>query len=175
MEVKKSTCMLPNIPTEHLLLRPFSGEDVDSLHALWTSRAVRQFLWDDLVITRERAIEEIERSFANAAHHGIGYWVIEQDPSRATIGFVGFRPIDKGPEIELMYGLEQRCWGKGLATEASQALLDWLWHSTTYPRVFARMDPPNERSVGVMRRLGMRLESATATMITYVLERPCVP
>lgn len=172
LEVKESTSTLPIIRTERLLLRPFSRADVDSLHALWTTRAVRLFLWDDLVISRERAIQEIERGLENSARHGIGYWVIEQNTTPGTIGFGGFRPIDAGPEIELMYGLEHSYWGKGLATEAAQALLDWLWQSSNYRRVFARTDSPNERSVAVMRRLGMRFELATPTMITYVLEKP---
>jgi hypothetical protein len=58
-----------------------------------------------------------------------------------------------------MYGLERACWGKGLATEASRAVLAWLWASTSYQRVFARTDPPNRKSIEVMQRLGMRLDS----------------
>jgi ribosomal-protein-alanine N-acetyltransferase len=87
-------------------------------------------------------------------------------------GFCGFRFIDAGPEIELMYGLRGEYWGKGLATEASFAALDYLWRSTAFQRVYARTDPPNVRSVQVMLRLGMKHESTTPQMIVYVLQRP---
>jgi len=70
-----------------------------------------------------------------------------------------------------MYGLERASWGKGLATEASRAVLAWLWTSTGYPRVFARTDPPNQKSIAVMQRLGMRFDSASPTLISYVLDR----
>jgi RimJ/RimL family protein N-acetyltransferase len=170
--VENLTETLAIIRTKRLVLRPFSPADIDSLHALWTAPAVRQFLWDDLVISRERAAAEVERGFENTLRHGIGYWVIERDTTPGIAGFCGFRPIDQGSEIELMYGLERSCWGMGLATEASQALLEWLWRSTAYLRVFARTDPPNQRSVAVMHRVGMRFESATPTMITYTMERP---
>lgn len=60
---------------------------------------------------------------------------------------------------------------RGLATEASQALLTWLWKEKAFQRVYARTDMPNLRSAAVMRRLGMHFESATPTIVIYVLER----
>jgi hypothetical protein len=70
-----------------------------------------------------------------------------------------------------MYGLESAYWGKGLATEASRAALAWLWNSTGYSRVYARTDPPNEKSIAVMKRLGMRSDSSAPTLISYMLDR----
>ena len=86
-------------------------------------------------------------------------------------GFCGFRPIDGGPEIELVYGMRGEHWGNGLATEACASALQYLWRSTDYQRVYARADPPNFRSIRVMLRLNMTHESTTASMITYVLRR----
>ncbi len=86
-------------------------------------------------------------------------------------GFCGFRFFGDGPEIELMYGLRAEYWGMGFATEACLAAIEYLWRSTGVQQVYARTDPPNEGSVGVMRRLGMMHESTTASMITYVLRR----
>jgi ribosomal-protein-alanine N-acetyltransferase len=88
------------------------------------------------------------------------------------VGFCGFRFIDDGPEIELMYGLQAEHWGKGLATESSLAALEYLWRSTGFQRVYARTDPPNQGSVRVMQRLGMIHESTSALTIAYILRRP---
>ena len=162
---------LPRISSERLSLKPFATIDVDRLHALWTQPDVRRFLWDDVIISRDRAADEVESGLENAARHGIGYWVIESQNESDLLGFCGFRFIDGGPELELMYGLGRAYWGRGLATEASRAVLDWLWKSSSYPRVFARTDPPNKKSIAVMHRLGMRLHSASPTLITYVLDR----
>ena len=162
---------LPRISTDRLRLGPFTIMDIDRLHALWVQPDMRRFLWDDIVISRDRAADEVERGLENAVRYGIGYWVIEPQKEDGLLGFCGFRLIDQGPEIELMYGLERACWGKGLATEASRALLAWLWTSTGYARVFARTDPPNQKSIAVMQRLGMRFDSASSTLISYVLDR----
>ena len=160
-----------------MLLRPWTRQDVDSLHALWTAPEVRRFLWDDAVITPDTAAQVVESHFAAVDRHRIGYWALHiprpASPANSAIaGFCGFRLIDEGPEIELMYGLRGEHWGKGLATEACFAVLAYLWQATGFQRVYARTDPPNTKSVQVMLRLGMTHESTTASMITYLLSRP---
>jgi RimJ/RimL family protein N-acetyltransferase len=167
---------LPIIRTARCLLRPFTAGDVDALHELWTAPEVRQYLWDDIVITREVAAQVVNSHIASAASHGIGFWAIHAPPPLSpdgapVAGFCGFRFIDDGPEIELLYGLHGEHWGTGLATHASLAAIRYLWRSTAFPHVYARTDPPNERSVAVMRRLGMTPESTTGAMITGLLRR----
>lgn len=168
---------LPMLRTERILLRPWTREDVDPLHALWTAPDMRRHLWDDSVIPRETAEQAVESHLVTSDQHGIGYWALHSPPPISAhgapiAGFCGFRFIDDGPEIELMYGLQAEYWGRGLATEACHAALEYLWRSTSHQRVYARTDPPNYRSIGVIERLGMKLESTTETMIVYVLRRP---
>jgi len=169
---------LPSIRTDRLLLRPFQRDDVEALHQLWTAPEVRRYLWDDVVITRETVQQVIESHLATADRLNLGFWALHILPVSPITGFCGFRLIDaaaemdKSPELELLYGLRGEHWGKGLATEASAAALKYLWRATAYPRVYARTDPPNDKSAQVMRRLGMKHESTTPSMITYCLPRP---
>ncbi len=167
---------LPVLETSRLILRPFAHEDVDALHALWMEPAVRQYLWDDVTISRDVAQQVFDSHLATVERHGIGYWCVYVAHESAPVGgFCGFRFIDNGPEIELMYGLREELWGKGLATEACGAALTYLWWTTGFKQVYARTDPPNQRSVAVMLRLGMTHVSTTETMISYVLGRPASP
>jgi RimJ/RimL family protein N-acetyltransferase len=150
---------------------------VDALHALWTAPEVRRYLWDDVVIPRDTAEQLVDSHLATADQRGIGYWALHEPlpaaPAEAPIiGFCGFRIIGDGPEIELMYGLQAENWGKGFATEACLAAIEYLWRSTGFQQVYARTDPPNEASVRVMQRLGMAHESTDPSTITYVLRRP---
>ena len=168
---------LPSICTGRVLLRSLRRDDVDAVHSLWAAPEVRRFLWDDIVITREVAQEVVESHLATVDQFGLGFWALHIPPavslSEGPIeGFCGFRFIDEGPEIELLYGLRGEHWGKGLATEACGAALGYLWRSSSYQRVYARTDPPNLKSVQVMVRLGMVQESTTVSMITYMLHRP---
>lgn len=168
---------LPSICTDRILLRSLRRDDVDAVHSLWTAPEVRRFLWDDIVITCEVAQAVVESHLATVDQFGLGFWALPIPPPVSSVegpieGFCGFRFIDKGPEIELLYGLRGEHWGKNLATEAGAAALGYLWRSTSYQRVYARTDPPNFKSVQVMVRLSMVHESTTASMITYVLHRP---
>ena len=171
--------LLPLIRTDRLVLHPWTREDLDGLHALLCEPEVRRFLWDDRIIARATAEALIDAHLHTQQQLQLGYWTVRVPSSRASsmpalAGFCGFRPIDAGPEIELVYALSARYWGAGLATEACRSVLDYLWQCTAYTRVYARTDPPNHRSVAMMVRLGMQQVSSTATGIKYELERPAV-
>jgi len=162
---------LPSIQTDRILLRSWRREDVDALHELWTLPEVRRYLWDDIVITRDVVRQIVESHLETADQRNIGCWAIHLEAEMPMAGFCGFRTMDDGPEIELMYGLRAEHWGQGLATEACAAALEYLWRSTGYERVYARTDPPNCRSIQVMLRLNMTHESTTASIVTYLLRR----
>jgi [ribosomal protein S5]-alanine N-acetyltransferase len=167
------------VRTERILLRPWTRGDVDALHTLWTQPEVRRYLWDNAIITRDTAEELVESHLATVNRYGIGYWALhippvpeDTAPLALIAGFCGFQLMDPGPEIELLYGLEGKYWGQGLATEAASAAIEYLWRCTPYQRVYARTDAPNERSVRVLLRLGMTPEPANDSLVTYVLQRP---
>lgn len=165
--------MLPELRSERCLLRPWTHDDVGVIHTLWTAPEVRRYLWDDVSISRETAERTVTSIVDTAAREGIGCWTLHIPPeSDEVAGFVGFRYIQGGPELELLYGLRGPHWGQGLATEASQIALDYLWNSTAIPRVYARTDPPNHASIRVMSRLGMKHAFSSEKMVVYLLDRP---
>src|SRR5271165_1694051 len=165
---------LPLIRTQRCALQPFTFEDVDGLHALWTAPAVRRYLWDDVVISQAVVEQIIDSHLATEPSHGIGYWSVRVTAaaSPGIDGFCGFRFMDDGPDIELLYGLAEGYWRQGLATEACLAAIVYLWRATAFTVLYARTDPPNERSVRVIERLGMTPVTSTTLPITYTLRRP---
>ena len=118
--------MEPSLSTlgQTLILRPWSLDDIDALHQIWTNPQVRRYLWDDEMISRKRAAEAVEHGVAAANRNGVGLWCVLPKPASAPAGFCGFRYIDDAPDIELLYGLLPGSWGQGLATEAAAP----LWH-----------------------------------------------
>lgn len=148
------------LETEHLRLQPVRADDVDALHALWTDAGVRRYLWDDIVIERERAAAAVERALANEAERGFGLWTLQLHAAETVVGFCGFNSMEDPAEIELLYGLLPDLWGRGLAVEASRAALDELFATVAPARVWALADPPNHQSFRVMEKLGMRFSHA---------------
>jgi Acetyltransferase (GNAT) domain len=114
---------LPLLNTRRLVLEPFAAEDLDALHALWTGPDVRRYLWDGVIVTRDRASVEIQNALAAARSHELGYWTLRHSPAGAVIGDTGFRflgPTFAGPtflangrEIELMCVSEKNSGARG--------------------------------------------------------------
>ncbi len=161
------------IDTERLSLRSYAMQDVDPLHRLWTDPAVRKYLWDDQLIARERAAEEVRSAMACFETRGFGQWlVLERD---APIGFCGLRPFGEPPEVEILYGLAPGRWGRGFATEAARAVLRYGFEDCGFAQLFAGADPPNTASFRVMERLGMkpvrRARSGDSGALYYAVSR----
>ncbi|MDX2166186.1 MAG: GNAT family N-acetyltransferase [Deltaproteobacteria bacterium] len=142
--------------TARLSMRPYRNDDLDALHGLWTDAAVRRWLWDDQVIDRATAAAAIQESIDCTATHGFGHWAVSLHEDETVIGFCGLRLTDGGPEVELLYGLHPRLWGRGLASEGAAAWLRAGFEQFGRQRIWALTDAPNTRSEAVMQRLGMR-------------------
>lgn len=135
------------VETDRLRLRPATDDDVDALHRIWTDPDVRRYLWDDTVIPRETAADVVAASDADWRERGYGLWVVEEKGT--PIGFAGFRSSEEALP-ELLFGFLPQWWGRGLATEAVRAALDFIGHC------WGATDVPNAASARLMERVGMR-------------------
>jgi ribosomal-protein-alanine N-acetyltransferase len=145
------------LTTARTTLRPLVADDVPALHALWTDPDVRKYLWDDTIITRERAAEVVAASDDDFAAHRFGLWAVHETATGDWIGFCGFRS-SVAKDVELLYGIWPRYWGQGLVTEAARALLAYAFLTLGVAEVSAATDVPNEASARVLKRLGMQFE-----------------
>ena len=130
------------------------------MHALWVDPDVRRYLWDDVIITRERAAEAVAASVSDFERHGYGLWSVRVKTSGALGGFCGLRSSDGAPE--LLYGFLREYWGHGYATEAAAAVLDHAFRSAGTTAVDAATDAPNAASIRVLERLGMKFVKRAA-------------
>lgn len=118
---------------------------------------MRRFMWDGEEITRARAGAAVRESVEDFGRHGLGLWVAEWGGD-APVGFCGLRHLDGGPEVEILYGVSPSEWGKGLATEISQAMLRHGFETVGLTRVLGVADAENVASRRVLEKIGMTLE-----------------
>jgi ribosomal-protein-alanine N-acetyltransferase len=144
------------ILTARLTLRPFTLDAVDEVHALWTDPDVRRFLWDNVVIARERAEEMVRAIVAGFHRNGRGMWLIHETSAAKPCGFCGFLPRKEPDRAELIYGLAPGAWGRGYATESARAVMEYGFETLNLPKIAAAADVPNLASLRVLERLGMR-------------------
>lgn len=138
--------------TERLILRPVTVHDHTALLGHWTDPEVRRFLFDDEVLPPDEILTVIAESASTFADGGYGIWVIQAAGELA--GTAGLRPLEN-LGIELVYSLAPPAWGKGYATEAAGAVLDYAFGQLGLPEVLAEIDQGNAASVAVIERLGM--------------------
>jgi ribosomal-protein-alanine N-acetyltransferase len=164
---------LPFIETTRLLLRPSTHDDLDALHHLWIDPDVRRYLWDNHIISKERAASVLQDSVTCFTRHGFGLWIVCFRGHQTLIGFCGFRFLDATTVVELLYGLAPAYWGQGLTTEAATAVLRYGFDVLGLPQVVADADPPNVASFRVMEKLGMQYASRgyrhNVEVITYTV------
>lgn len=67
-------------------------------------------------------------------------------------------PASATPEFGLFYAISRAHQRQGFASEAARALVDYAFQHLNLKRVVATTDYDNIGSIGVMRRLGMRIE-----------------
>jgi len=149
---------MPSFPiqTARLLLSPVRYEDEAALHRLWNDPLVRRYLWDRRPVPRDVVVKHIERSQRSFKEYGFGHFTVSPTSApRRTIGFAGLVPRRKLGFVELYYGLLPSYWGKGLATEAARAVVQFGFEEIGLPQIVASSDPPNTSSFRVMERLGM--------------------
>lgn len=139
--------------TTRLRLRPCRVGDAELLHALWTEKSVRRFLFDERVISPDEARAFVEASAANFEQCGYGLWLVFAHDE--LIGFAGFLRLEEETP-NLVYGIHPDHWGKGYATEAACVVLSYALESLVVPLVKADVDEPNVLSVRVLEKLGMR-------------------
>jgi RimJ/RimL family protein N-acetyltransferase len=167
------------LATSRLVLVPLTEADIDALHALWTAPAVRYFLWDDVVIPRERTAAVVAESAELFAARGFGLWGARLRRAAELVGFGGFWAFRDPPVFELLYGVATDRWGVGLATELAGALVRYGREGLGWSELRASTDAPNGASIRVLEKLGFQLEQRAVVSgldtLFYRLVRPAPP
>lgn len=143
-------------------LRPTSPADLPEMRTLLHDVEVRRYLCDDEVLPDTWIAEMLAGSDA-LDPHGLGLWVI-QSPEVAFLGMAGLRPLGESGTsdpglvgaVQLTIAVTPAAAGTGLARRASERLLRHGFDDLGLARVIAIVDDPNERSHGLIKRLGFR-------------------
>ena len=116
------------------------------------------------VLPRAQSDELADRIQAALAEQGWGLWAVEAPAAAEFIGFVGLNRVrfeaHFTPAIEIGWRLDRAFWGRGYASEAARAALQFGFEQLGCDEIVAFTAPANERSRRVMQRLGMSHDPA---------------
>jgi RimJ/RimL family protein N-acetyltransferase len=166
---------IPTLETERLTLRPLREADATALFELSQDPDVMRYVGDRRVPTLQESWRAIAGWLGHWALRGYGQWAIEERASGRFIGRAGIiNPVD-WPGAELGYFLGKAWWGRGYATEAARAAMDWGFERVGFADLLSLIDPANQPSIAVAERLGESLRGETDlwghTVLIYGISR----
>jgi RimJ/RimL family protein N-acetyltransferase len=149
----------PTLRTARLCLRPFTDADADALFALHSDAHVLRY-WDAPPWSERDRAERFIVACRQMAEEGSGARpAIERLSDGAFIGWCGLTRWNPDyRSAALGYCLDDATWGRGYATEAALALLEWAFEALDLNRVQAETDTRNTASARVLEKLGFRRE-----------------
>jgi len=153
------------LETSRLILRQFTGDDVDNLFDLNNDPQVMRYLTGGRPTPREIIRDEII-PFHLAVYERLdrlGTWAAESTATGEFLGWFHFRPDPGGDvtNIDIGYRLRRSAWNKGYATEGSQALISRGFTDLGIEQVFAHTLTVNAASRRVLEKCGLALVRTT--------------
>lgn len=145
---------IPTVKTKHLSLVPLQAGDAAILHRVYQSEGIFRYF----PVTIPPPLEKVERFIVNQREHwekyGYGNWGVLPDGEKEIVGWVGLQYLPELNEVEVGYLLDSPFWGKGFATEAARASLEFA-ERFDFARVIALVHPDNLASRRVVEKCGM--------------------
>ena len=139
-----------------LRLRRPKLTDADALFAIGSDPEVARFADWPLNAERGPALERLRQRAEQWDSGDEYYWIITLPRDERAIGAVSTR-LDRHA-ADVGYLLDRHHWGRGYATEAARAIVDWAFSVPSIQRVWATCDTENVASARVLEKLGMTLE-----------------
>jgi RimJ/RimL family protein N-acetyltransferase len=151
--------MQNEIETERLVLRWFREDDVQALYLLGSIPEIIRYAQSKPLASLEEARALLHAApFHDYAIHGYGRFACVWKATGAVIGFSGVKYVPEFAETELGYRFLPEYWGRGLATEAGEASIDFARSSVGLTRLIALVHPDNTASARVVTKLGFSIE-----------------
>ena len=155
--------------SERLLARRWREDDADTLYAIYREPKFVEFLGVEptpsLEVQRER-IPGLLRTYERYGE-GFGVWAMQRKEDGVVVGTIMLKHLPYNKEqlsehIEIGWHLGVHHWGQGYATEMAEAMLAYGFKRQGCHEIHCVVEPGNDRSVAVAKRLGMtELERTT--------------
>ncbi len=150
-EREKGVKLVPvHIKLKRILIRNFLVEDWKDLQEIAIDKASSQYsIYDYQFPTSETEIKAITNRFAN----GNDYFAVCELNTNKIIGYIclsGKKDIEK----DFGYNFHSGYWGKGYATEACIAIVDYAFNTLKTERITSGTANLNYPSVRLLRSLG---------------------
>ena len=149
------------LKTDRLLLRELKLSDVEAFFAMDNNPNVHNYLWNKPVQKIEEIIEIIQSVRQQYVDNGIGRFAMISKETNEFIGWAGLKynteaVNNKVNFYDIGYRLDEKFWGKGYASEAAEAWLNYGFETMKIKTMEAAAHIDNLASNRILQKIGMQ-------------------
>lgn len=167
------------LESERLLFRPHRAADLEAFCAMEADAEVRRYV-GGAPRTREAAEAKFRGMCTGPTEDRLAIWATDLKSEDRYIGRCGLYPHFNGDakvpaEAVLGFYLAREFWGRGLATEAGRAFVNFGFDELGLSRIVTAVQAGNAASVRVLEKLGFVLasvEQGPRSFYHFELSRP---
>jgi ribosomal-protein-alanine N-acetyltransferase len=143
------------IETNRLLLRTFTDKDAKLIYELNLDPEVTRYTHDP-VTDLAHAAEILEKTIIpQYVLYNLGRWAVHIRSTHVFLGWCGLKYRAELNEVDLGFRFKKENWGKGFATEAAYASIQYGFEKVGLQRIVGRAEPENVGSWKVLENCGM--------------------
>jgi RimJ/RimL family protein N-acetyltransferase len=144
--------------TPRLTMRHLRADDADAIFAVIGDPIAMQYF--PRRYSYEDAVEWIERNLRRYQNDGHGIMAVVLSGTGEVIGDCGIvrQEVDGQSMLEVGYHLRRDHWGRGYATEAARACMDYAFRNLGADKIVSLIRPDNISSRRVAERNRMQAE-----------------
>ena len=143
------------LETERLLFRDHEPRDLEPYCAMEADAEVRRWV-GGAPRTRESAEAKFRSVYLEPVRDRLGMWATVLKAEDRYVGYCGVYRHGPGAGT-LGYYLARPYWGRGLASEAARAFVDFGFRELGLSRIVAAVEVGNDVSKHILDKLGFRL------------------
>lgn len=147
------------LETPRLILRTLTMDDIDNILLIFEDPIAMTFYHGTK--SKQEAIQWVEKANRHFESMRQGFFAIELKSTGKFLGISGilFQEGVDGEDLnEIGYLIVRKHWGKGYATEAAKALMDYGFNTLKHKKLFSIIDPKNTASIRVAEKNGFTYE-----------------
>ena len=150
------------LKTERLILREMLVSDAEALFEMDSNPKVHQYLWNKPLKNSSEVRPYIESVKNQYLENNIGRFVVVLKETNELMGWAGLKyntemVNNKIHFYDIGYRLNERFWGKGYASEASFAWLDYGFNVMKIKVMEAAAHSDNIASNKILLKIGLKM------------------
>lgn len=149
------------LETDRLILREILVSDAEAFFAMDNNPNVHRYLWNKPTQKIEETLEIITFVRKQYLDNGIGRFAIISKETKEFMGWAGLKfntemVNNKTNFYDIGYRLDEKFWGRGYASEASFAWVQYAFETLKIKTIEAATHIENMASNRILQKIGMQ-------------------